>query len=143
MIPGGFPCRDVVRERIISNSLNDLQQDNNTDNSTKANDNIEVEILENNQDDELITSQCPISIIPVESTTTTQEGDSDLTHQGFPSDIVTIHSDPSSPDLHSSSSTDESLRIAVDNFDDNMDIDSDYSKLENFMHCYRNCKLKN
>ena len=72
----GFPCRDVVRERIISDSLNASKHDSNTDNSPEANDNIKVEILEDNQDDELITSQCPISINPVESTTTTQERDS-------------------------------------------------------------------
>ena len=197
-IAGGFPCRDAVRERIISDSITNLKQYNNTDNSPEANDNIKVEILEDNQDDELITSQWPNSIIPPESTTTTQERDSknnsttplkkdspvnfpfyeivgssdealpkpkstpkpgnepptrrsnrnvgppsfygkiyfvnfvdepqvvsgtasnpivldnnisehsDLTHQETLSDIVTIQSDPSSPDLHSSSSMDES-----------------------------------
>ena len=212
---------------MISDSVNDSKQDNNTDNSPEENDNIKVEILEDNQDDELITSQCAISIIVAESTTTTQERDSknnpttpinedspvnfpiyeivdssdealpkpkstlkpgneppvrrsnrnmgppkfygkryvvdesqvasgtalnpialdnnisdysDLTHLETPLDIVTIQSDHSSPDLHLSSSTDESLRIPVDNFDDNADLDSELfnAELENFINCYRN-----
>ena len=55
-------------------------------------------------------------------------------------DLVTVESDPSSPDLHSSSSTDESLRIAVDSFDDNTELDSELfnAELENFINCYRN-----
>ena len=75
-IAGEFPCRDVVREQDISVSITDSKQDNNTDNSPEANDNIKVEIWEDNQDVELITSHWPISIIPLESTTTTQERDS-------------------------------------------------------------------
>ena len=71
-----FPCRDVVRERISSGSVNELKQDYNTDKSTEANDNIKVEILEDNQEVEPIISQCPISIIAALSTTTTQERDS-------------------------------------------------------------------
>ena len=60
-IAGGFPCRDVVRDRLISDSLNDLKHDNNTANSRKTNDNFKVEIYDDNQDDDFTTSQCPIS----------------------------------------------------------------------------------
>ena len=50
----------------------------------------------------------------------------------------THQSDPSSPDLRSSSSMDESLRIAVDNFDNtNYDSELFNAELENFINCYR------
>ena len=54
---------------------------------------------------------------------------------------MTIHSNPSSPDPLSTSSTDESLRIAVDNFGDNIDLDSELFNIEfeNFVNCYKNC----
>ena len=74
-IAGGFPCRDVVMERNISDSVNDLHQDNNTDNSPEANGNIKFQIFEDKQDEDILTSQCPINIIPAESTTTTPERD--------------------------------------------------------------------
>ena len=75
-IAGGFPCRDLVKERISSDSINELKQDNNTDNSPEANDNITAEVLEDNKEVEPITSQRPISSIPAELTTITQERDS-------------------------------------------------------------------
>ena len=90
-IAGGFPCRDVARERIISDSFNNLKQNDNTFNPCKTNNNIKVKILEDtiNPDDEPLihcpisiipaerntTTQCPISITPAESSTTTQVND--------------------------------------------------------------------
>ena len=61
---------------------------------------------------------------------------SDQTHQEILSDIMTIQSNPSSLDPLSSSLTDESLRIAVDNFDDNIDLDSEHfnTKFENVIN---------
>ena len=66
---------------------------------------------------------------------------SDPTHQEIPSDIVTILSDPSSPNPLSSSLTDQSLRNAADNFDDNINLGSAlfHTELEKFINCYRNC----
>ena len=74
-IAGGFPSRDVVKKRIISDSLNDKKHDNITDNPCNANDNIKVEILDDNPNDELSTSQVPISIIPEEPSDIPQETD--------------------------------------------------------------------
>ena len=65
-IAGVFHCRDVVRERIISGSLNDINNDKITANSRNANDNRKVEILDDNPNDELSSSQCPVSIILAE-----------------------------------------------------------------------------
>ena len=87
-IAGGFPSRDVVRNRIISDSLNDLKRNNNTAKSRKAKNNIKDEILNESQDDELITSQCPSSIIPAEPIATSQEtGPKDISAK-------TINEDP-------------------------------------------------
>ena len=60
---------------------------------------------------------------------------SSSSHQYTPVDVVTVLSDPSSPDIHSFSSTDESLRIAIDNYDGNTVLDSELfnAKLENFI----------
>ena len=63
----------MARDRIISDSPNDLKHDNNTANHRKANDNFMVDILEDNQVDESITSQCPVSIIPAQPMATSQE----------------------------------------------------------------------
>ena len=65
----------------------------------------------------------------------------DTTHKEAPFEIVTVESDSSSPDQNSSSSRDESLRIAVDNFDDYTELDSELfnAELENFINCYRKC----
>ena len=54
----------------------------------------------------------------------------------------TIVSDSPSPDQISTSSTDESLRMAVDNFGDQSELDSELFKAEikNFLDSYRNCK---
>ena len=43
-IAGGFPCGDVVRDRIISDTLKNINHDNNTANPRKANDKIKVEV---------------------------------------------------------------------------------------------------
>ena len=65
----------------------------------------------------------------------------DTTHKEAPLEIVTVESDSPSPDQNSSSSKNESLRIAVDIFDDYTELDSELFKagLENFINFYRNC----
>ena len=68
-----WKSRDVVRHRIFSDFLEDLKHDNNTANPRKARDNIKVEILDDNQDDDLTTSECPISIIRAEPIVVSQE----------------------------------------------------------------------
>ena len=247
-IAGGFPCRDVARERNLSDSFNNLKRDDNPFNPREAKNNNKVEILEDNinPDDELSiqcpisiisaernnTKKCPISTTPVESSTTTQVNDTknnsatpleensimnfpvyeildssdeavpttmsplklgndppiirrssrnvgtpkfygkryfidvvDLpqvtsgsasnpiildkngseklktTHKEAPLKIVTVESHSSLPNQNTSSSTDESIRIAVDNFHDYTELDSELfnAKLENFKNCYRNC----
>ena len=72
-IAGGFPCKDVARERFISDSFKNLNQDGNPLNPRETNNYIKVEILDDNiiSDDEPST-QCPISIIPAETKTTSQ-----------------------------------------------------------------------
>ena len=66
----------------------------------------------------------------------------DTTHKEVPLEIVTVESDSYSPDQNTSSSTDESLRIAVDNFDDLTELDSELfnAELETFINFYRNCQ---
>ena len=68
-------------------------------------------------------------------------GKRDTNNRETPFEIVTIESDSSSPDQISSSSTDESLRMAVDNFDNHTELDSEIfnAEFENFINCYRNC----
>ena len=72
-IAGGFSCRDVARERFISDSFKNLNQDWNPLNPRETNNSIKVEILDDNiiSDDEPST-QCPVSIIPAETKTTSQ-----------------------------------------------------------------------
>ena len=45
-IAGGFPCRDLARERFVSDSLKTSNQDENTRNFCETNSNIKVKILE-------------------------------------------------------------------------------------------------
>ena len=66
-ITGGFPCRDVARERFIFDSMKTSNQEN-TRSFCEPNDNIKVEILKditNPEDDQ--QTQCPKSIIPAET----------------------------------------------------------------------------
>ena len=72
-IAGGFPCRDVARERFISDSFKNLNRDENTLNPHETNNNIKVGIREDNliSDDETST-KCLISIVPAETNTTSQ-----------------------------------------------------------------------
>ena len=49
----------------------------------------------------------------------------DFNNSGTPVELVTIDSDPSSPEQISTSSTDESLRMAIDNFEDHSELDSE------------------
>ena len=64
----------------------------------------------------------------------------ETTQKEAPLEIVTVESDSYSPDQNTSSSTDECLRIAVDNFDDFMELDSELftAELETFINFYRN-----
>ena len=59
-----------------------------------------------------------------------------------PLEFVTIDSKSPTPDPISSSSTDESLRMAIDNFEDQSELDSELFnlELENCLSCYRKCK---
>ena len=59
-----------------------------------------------------------------------------------PLEIVTIDSESSTPEQISSSSTDESLRMATDNFEEQSELDSELFnlELENFSNCCRKCK---
>ena len=59
-----------------------------------------------------------------------------------PAELVIIDSDSPSPDQIFTSSTDESLRMAIDNFGDHSELDSELfnAELENFLDDYRNCK---
>ena len=59
-----------------------------------------------------------------------------------PLEIVTINSESSTPEQISSSSTDESLSMAVDNFEEQSELDNEFFnlELENFINCYRKCK---
>ena len=65
----------------------------------------------------------------------------DTTHKEAPLEIVTVELDSYSPDQNTSSSADESLRIAGDNFDDFTELDSELfnAELETFINFYRNC----
>ena len=59
-----------------------------------------------------------------------------------PAEVVIIDSDSPSPDQMSTSSTDESLKMAVENFGEHSELDSELfnTELENFLNDYRNCK---
>ena len=68
-IVGGFPCRDVARERFISDSCKTQIQNESTLNSSLPKKNIKTDILEDNTieaGDQIgdQTVECPISIIP-------------------------------------------------------------------------------
>ena len=58
-----------------------------------------------------------------------------------PAELLKIDSDSPSPDQISTSSTDESLRMTIDNFGDHSELDSELfnAELENFLDDYRNC----
>ena len=59
-----------------------------------------------------------------------------------PAEIILIDSDSPSPEQISTSSTDESLRMAVDYFGEHSELDSELfnAELENFLNDYGNCK---
>ena len=59
-----------------------------------------------------------------------------------PAELVIIDSDSPSPDQMSTSSTDEPLKMVVENFDEHSELDSELfnTELENFLNDYRNCK---
>ena len=68
-IAGGFPCRDVARERFISDSCKAHIQNGISPNSSLLKNNIKSEVLEDItvQDGDQFgnqTTECPISIIP-------------------------------------------------------------------------------
>ena len=65
----------------------------------------------------------------------------EFNNSGTPLEIVTIDSDPSSPEQISTSSTDEPLRMTIDNFEEKSELDNELLKaeLENVLDCYRNC----
>ena len=69
---------------------------------------------------------------------TTHEADSSVA----PAELILIDSDSPSPEQISTSSTDESLRMAVDNFGEHSELDSDFfnAELENLLNEYRSCK---
>ena len=69
---------------------------------------------------------------------TTHDADSAVA----PAELILIGSDSPSPEQTSTSSTDESLRMAVDNFGEHSELDSKLfnAELENFLNEYRSCK---
>ena len=251
-IAGGFPCRDVARERLISDSCTTHIQNEIVPNFSLTNNDIKSEVLEDNtaQYGEQFgdqTFECPISMIPAnrtssaqEQNTTTQveeetiikprelqddrnptdlgtvtdfpiyeivdssddctsthdstnkpgkvpptirrssrnvgppkfygqryfidavdrsqetsgstanpiviEIDDNTTHDAdsavAPAELILIDSDSPSPEQTSTSSTDESLRMTVDNFGEQSELDSELfiAELENFLNEYRSCK---
>ena len=86
-----------------------------------------------------VTSGSASNPIELENGNTNEQ---DFNNSGTPLELVTIDSDPSSPEQICTSSTDESLRMAVDNFDDQSELDTELfnAELENFLDSYRNCK---
>ena len=77
-IAGGFPCRDVARERFISDSRTTHFPSGNDPNSGVTNIEIKTEILEDDTDlnreqsmDQ--TYECPISVIPANRTPSATE----------------------------------------------------------------------
>ena len=69
---------------------------------------------------------------------TTHDADSAVA----PAELILIDSDSTFPEQTSTSSTDESLRMAVDNLGEHSELDSELfnADLENFLNEYRNCK---
>ena len=251
-IAGGFPCRDVARERFISDSRTTHIPNGIGPNFSVTNNDIKSEVLEDNTaqygaqfGDQ--TSECPISIIPanrtssaLEQNTTQQvaeetiikprelqddrnptdsgtvtdfsvyeiidstddctsshdstnkpgkvpptirrssknvgppkfygqryfidavdrsqetsgsaanpiviEKDDNTTHEAdsavAPVELIQIDSDSPSPEQTSTFSTDESLRMAVDNFGEHSELGSELfnAEVENFLNAYRSCK---
>ena len=86
-----------------------------------------------------VTSDSASNPIVLENGDTNQQ---DFNNSGTPVELVTIDSDPSSPEQFSTFSTDESLRMAIDNFEDHSELDSELfnAELENFLDKYRNYK---
>ena len=77
-IAGGFPCRDMIRERLISDNLTSHEPTILPLDFQTSQANIKSEIL----DDQPQTSDplgCPISIIPAGQSTTTSQPDNHLT----------------------------------------------------------------
>ena len=77
-IAGGLPCRDVARERFISDSLTSHFPNGNDTNSGVTNSELKSEILEDDTDlnREQLTDQsyeCPISVIPASRTLSATE----------------------------------------------------------------------
>ena len=74
------------------------------------------------------------------------EIDDNTTHDAdntvAPADLILIDSDSPSPEQTSTSSTDESLRMAVDKFGEHSELDSELfnAELGNFLNEYRSCK---
>ena len=63
-IAEGFPCRDMVKDRVNSNSPNNTKQDHITFNPGTTNDSIKLEILDENSNEDTATLECLISINP-------------------------------------------------------------------------------
>ena len=59
-----------------------------------------------------------------------------------PAELIQIDSDSPSPEQTSTSATDELLRMAVDNFREHSELDSELfnAELEIFLNDYRSCK---
>ena len=90
-IAGGFPCRDVARERFISDSLTPHISIGNNFNSSITNPEIKSEILENdsfpNSEQPMDQSyECPISIVP--SSRTLSSADQRTANQGGENDTI-------------------------------------------------------
>ena len=66
----------------------------------------------------------------------------DCVNSKIPLEVVTIESESSTPEQLFSSSTDESLRMVIDNFEEQSELDSELynTEIENFLNCYRSCK---
>ena len=60
-----------------------------------------------------------------------------------PAELLIIDLDSPSPDQMSTSSTDESLKMAVENFGEHSELENELfnTELENFLNDYRNCEL--
>ena len=78
-IAGGFPCRDMIRECLISDNHTSHQPTSSSLDSQLTQANTKSEIL----DEQPQTSdplECPISIIPAEHSTTNPQSASKLSH---------------------------------------------------------------
>ena len=121
-IAGGFPCRDVARERFISDSLTPHISLGNNFNSSITNPEIKSEILENDSfpicEQPMDQSyECPISIVPASRTsnptdqrTVNQGGENDTIGQNDPQvehNLTETDSNINFPVYEISDSTDE------------------------------------